>query len=589
MSSHNPSISVSGSSVTDVESMIDNLAPELLEAMKKQHILIVGVKDLNRNISRAIYDAKKEELIKPLRTQLNFRVPNSLSNNQNENALTIKKDILFYKKAYEDEAANINKIINSTNKLNNQLLEPLIAIKGIIKDYYEDYKKNIENIISPYSNKKEGIDKIDMNIINNKEDVKKDFEQKVTEVNTEINSYQNQSINFFKILSNINQELSNDINSFINSFKELSNSVNDLKKELLNGFSVFENCTPEFEDLNNEETIKKAKLSIISPLERLMKLISETQVQGITYEPKNYKGLTPKMLEICEELKEKAKTISEKINQARLKLNLNELKHEPIKIEPPKIENIEKDIGDIKGKIEETNKKNNEIKEKVKSKIEDDINKTRLDILFIIDSTNSTSTHLESIKKNFNKMIKDICKTCPTATIFIGFIGYTDFSELDLDEKYIDIEFTDKKEEISEKIENLEPNGGGDEPEDLAGAFELALNKNWKGFSRFAILATDAPCHGMEFHSPDMKDNYPNGDRHNRDIKKFVREFAEKNISLFCVNIAEVTNQMFGIFKLEYEKGKKKDSSAQFTLQTCKDICETIIQKACEIYVNRNI
>ena len=583
------SISVSGSSITDIESMIDNITPEFLEVMTRQHILLVEVKEINKNLGRAIYDAKKEELIKPLRTQLNFRVPNSLTNSQNEKALTTKKDIMFYKKAYEDEAANINNIINSTNKLNNQLLEPLITIKGIIKDYYEDYKKNVKNIVSPYNNKKEGIDNIDMDIINNKEEAKKDFEEKVNEVNTEINSYQNQSINFFKILNNINQDLSNDINSFINSFKELSNSVNDLKKELLNGFTVFENCTPEFEDLNNEEKIKKAMLSIISPLEILIKLISETQVQGIIYEPKNYKGLTAKMLEVCEELKEKAKTISEKINQARLKVNLNELKHEPIKIEPPKIENIEKDIGDIKGKIEETNKKNNEIKEKVKSKIEDDINKTRLDILFIIDSTASTHNHLESIKKNFNKMIKDICKTCPTATIFIGFIGYTDFSELDLDDKYIDIEFTDKKEEISEKIGDLEPHGGGDEPEDLAGAFELALNKKWKGFSRFAILATDAPCHGMEFHSPDMNDNYPSGDRHKRDIKKFVRMFAENNISLFCVNIDKVTDQMFGIFKIEYEKGKKKDSSAQFTLQSCEDICETIIQKACEIYVNRNI
>ena len=79
----------------------------------------------------------------------------------------------------------------------------------------------------------------------------------------------------------INEDLSNDINSFINSFKELFNSVNNLKKELLNGFTVFQNCTPEFEDLNKEETIKKAMLSIISPLERLMKLISEARLQGI--------------------------------------------------------------------------------------------------------------------------------------------------------------------------------------------------------------------------------------------------------------------------------------------------------------------
>ena len=43
-------------------------------------------------------------------------------------------------------------------------------------------------------------------------------------------------------------------------------------------------------------------------------------------------------------------------------------------------------------------------------KIEGDVNKTRLDILFIIDSTMSTNTYLEDIKKNFNEMIKDIAK-----------------------------------------------------------------------------------------------------------------------------------------------------------------------------------
>ena len=581
------------SSYTDIESIIDNLAPELLEAMKTQHILLVGVKEINKHISKAIYDAKKEELIKTLRTQLNFRVPISLSNNTSKNAVTIKKDILFYKSAYEAEAISINQIIKSTNNLNNQLFDPLLKIKTTVKQYYEDYKKNVFNIISPYNNKKEGIDKIDMNVINNKEN-EKEFQEKVSEVNKEIDSYQQQSINFFKILSDINKELSDDINSFINSFKELTDSVNDLKKELLEGFTVFENCTPEFEDLNDEERIKKAKDAIIFPLKKLTILISEseeklTKVQPHKNEVGENKGLAIKMIEICEELKEKAKIITEKINQARLKVNLNEIKHEPIDIEPPKIENIEKNINEIKEKIEDTNEKNSEIKEKVRKKIEEDINKTRLDILFIIDSTNSTYSHLESIKNNFNKMIKDICSACPTATIFIGFIGYTDLCEIDLGEKYIDIEFTDKKEEISKKIETLETSGGGDDAEDLAGAFDLALKKKWKGFSRFAILATDAPCHGIEFHSPDITDNYPSGDRENRDIKKFVKQFAEKNISLFCVNIDKVTNQMFEIFKKEYEKGKNKNSSAQFTLQSCNDICKTIIQKACEIYVNKNI
>ena len=222
-------------------------------------------------------------------------------------------------------------------------------------------------------------------------------------------------------------------------------------------------------------------------------------------------------------------------------------------------------------------------------KTEDFINKSRLDLLFIIDSTNSTNPYLEDIKKNLNQMIEDIYNNCPTATIYIGFIGYKDFDELDLGEQYIDIELTKEKEEINQKIKDLEPHGGGDEAEDLAGAFELALNKKWKGFSRFAILATDAPCHGIEFHSPELEDNYQDGDPNGRDIKLFVKNFAENNISLFCVRLTDTTEMMFNIFEKKYQEGKSKESQCQFTVQSCEDICEIITQKACQIYKSRDI
>ena len=576
---------------SEIGSIIDNLPSELLEAMKEQHIVLVGVNEIKKNLTRAIYDAKKEELIKKLRTQLNFRVPQSLKIS-NEETDIIKKDIMFYKRAYEDEATNINKIITSTNTLNNQLLEPLKQIKNMLKEYHNDYKTNVSKITIPYDNKKEGLDNIG-NAIKNEEN-NKPFQSDVDEIKKEMNYYQQQSIDFFKEYSSMNKELSEDINNFIDSFKKLSDSVNELKKQITEGFMVFENSTPEFEYLNDKERIKKAMSSIIIPLNKLTELITAseemlTKVKENKNQSKQNVGLAQKMMLICEELKEKAKLIAEKINRARLKINLNEIQAKEFDIQPPKIENIEKNISEIKEKIEETNKKNSQIKEEVMKKTEDFINKSRLDLLFIIDSTNSTNPYLENIKKNFNKMIKDIYNNCPTATIYIGFIGYTDFNELDLGEQYIDIELTKEKEEINQKIKDLEPHGGGDEAEDLAGALELALNKKWKGFSRFAILATDAPCHGIEFHSPEVEDNYQNGDPNGRDIKLFVKNFAEKNISLFCARLSDTTEIMFNIFEKKYQEGKSKEAQCQFTVQSCEDICEIIIQKACQIYKSRDI
>ena len=139
----------------------------------------------------------------------------------------------------------------------------------------------------------------------------------------------------------------------------------------------------------------------------------------------------------------------------------------------------------------------------------------------------------------------------------------------------------------SKNIESLKSTGGGDIAEDIAGAFEMALKKDWQGISRFAILAADAPCHGVEFHGrvDDKKyDNYPEGDPENRDIKKFVRNFAEKNISLFCAKFSDDTDMMFDIFRKEYNKGIKEGQHCQFTTEKCEDLCEIIIKKAALVY-----
>ena len=248
---------------------------------------------------------------------------------------------------------------------------------------------------------------------------------------------------------------------------------------------------------------------------------------------------------------------------------------------------IEKNINEVKTKIEETNKKNEQLKEEVMKKTDEFINQSRLDILFIIDITNSINTYLSDIKNNFTYMINSIINNCPTATIYTGFIGYTDFSELDLGEAYININFTQDSKEISDKIKELESHGGGDDAEDLCGAFDLALNMEWKGFSRFAILATDAPCHGKEFHNNEVTDNYPDGDRDGRDIREKVRKLASNKISLFCAKYGETTEEMYEIFKKEYEKGKQKNFDNQFTVEKCENICEIIIKKASDIYRSR--
>ena len=591
--SHSKSRSLgSSSSVTDpeIDKIIDNLPKEFLEAMRNENVLLVDVNVVKKTLSKVIYDAKKEVLIKPLPTQINFKVPKSLKDSKD---VTIKKDLIFYKRAYEEESANINKIINATNMLNNQLLEPLKSIKDILKKYQKDFMSNLSSIHIPYTNKKEGLDSINsLNLIYNNEEMKKQYEENVKEINEEMNSYQKEAINFCKDYSTMNQDIADDIKSFLETFNILIDSVNNLKKEMINGFEIFENCAPEFDDLNDKERIRKATKAILDPLNKITFLINESQKLLKNAEDNQNasnanKGLAQKMIEVCEELRVKATTISGKINEARLKINLNKMQFPVLDIKEPNIHVIEENINEVKTKIEETNKKNEQLKEEVMKKTDEFINQSRLDILYIIDLTNSINTYLSDIKNNFTYMINSIIDNCPTATVYTGFIGYTDFSELDLEEEYININFTKEGKEISDKIKELESHGGGDDAEDLCGAFDLALKMEWKGFSRFAILATDAPCHGNEFHNDEVTDNYPDGDRDGRDIKEKVRKLAANKISLFCAKYGETTDEMYEIFKKEYEKGKQKNSDNQFTVEKCENICEIIIKKASDIYKSR--
>ena len=600
--------STSSIQVSQLKEIIDKLPEEYRKAMNFGIVVEVG--NLNNKLKGQIYDAKKEELIEKLSTQINFTVSKALLDKKYE---IIKKDIIFYKNAYESEAANINKLIEATNKLNRELYKPLKDIKISIHQHLKEFGKNIENLKIPHDGISKGVDSIKKNQIEN--DKKKEFEEKKSELDKSMDLYKMKAIEFFEDYNKMNKDLTENINDFLDSFIELKNNIGNLKEEINKGFGIFENISPQLENLDDQENIRKLTADLLFPLDSITKLISKSQKQiddlvkdgnkdenkdenkdiiklpNKGKEKKEINDLGNTMIQICTDLKSKATNISEKINELRMKINLNPLEVPPIELKEPDVKNINNNIEKMIDELEKTKKENKNIQDEVLKRTKDFLNQTRLDILFIIDCTNSVNLYLEEIKSNFTNMIQNIQTTCPMATIYIGFIGYLDFIDLMLDSKYINIELTKDIKSITEQIENLKSHGGGDIAEDIAGAFYMALKKDWQGISRFAILAADAPCHGVEFHgraNDKNYDNYPEGDPDKRDIKEFVRKFAENNISLFCAKFSDDTDMMFDIFRKEYNKGIKEGAHCEFTTEKCEDLCEIIIQKATQVYqVNR--
>ena len=176
--------------------------------------------------------------------------------------------------------------------------------------------------------------------------------------------------------------------------------------------------------------------------------------------------------------------------------------------------------------------------------------KTSLDLLFIMDFTGSMEKYLNEVKSNLIDIIDKVIDQTPGIDINLGFIGYSDIPEEGAG-PYIDIDFTQNHTQLSNQINDLATNGGGDTPEDVAWAFEKALIKTWKSNAKFIVFIADAPGHGLKYYSDDNK--YPNGIEGRKDIEETVRELASKIILIFCLKIIDYTNKMFSIFENIYK------------------------------------
>ena len=333
--------------MAQLKEMIDKLPKEYRDAMNVGIVVEVG--NLKNKLSDQIYDSKKEELIESLNTQINFRVSKAL---QDPKYATIKKDIIFYKNAYEKEAANVNEIITATNKLNHDLYQPLKNLKKSLNEHFLEFKKNIENVKIPHDGINEGVESIKKNEI--EENKKKEFEENKNELDKSVESYKNKAMEFFKEYNIMNEGLSTNIGDFLKTFIELKNNIAELKQEITNGFNIFENISPELENLDDQQNIRKLTEKLLFPLNKITDLISKSrqiipnpQPPGgvITNQGKENKdNLSETMINICTDLKSKANNISQKINDIRMKVNLKSIEIPPLELKEPDVKKINDNI-----------------------------------------------------------------------------------------------------------------------------------------------------------------------------------------------------------------------------------------------------
>lgn len=95
----------------------------------------------------------------------------------------------------------------------------------------------------------------------------------------------------------------------------------------------------------------------------------------------------------------------------------------------------------------------------------------------------------------------------------IGFVGYRDFGDSNQFDIY---PFTTEYDKLKAFINGLAASGGNDTAEDVAGAFQKALEMDWTCEAKYAVLITDAYPHGNKYYKNNSGDRYPNGDPEGR-------------------------------------------------------------------------
>lgn len=513
------------------------------------------------------FNEENPEEIKIENPQINFIFENTLKT----------KEIKFFIKKYQAMfETNLNAF--SLYKKKGLLNEILLVAKKINRD--------LNTLNSCMENLKSNVFQKGLKGLRN--DKLKELKKLIA---VDIKKYNEERDKFMKEFKRRNLEILSILNTYLYLLIKLIKNIKKLSETINIGFHEFNESSTVFVNNNG---IKTGKYVITEEYRQFALITSEIKNIFIFMEKtskKRAEEYLKKLKGFDENLKTKYNEIYQKINQFRenikydkVKINNLSLGFEEIAVINDDCSKLEKEMSNFHEKIKENYKDVDSLEKEF-----------RVDLLIILDTTSSMGYFIDKFKFQFLQIIQDIRKEIPEAIVYVGLIGYKDIFDKELGDDYLDYDFTTNYEKLKNKIEEIEPDGGIDIPEDIPGAFQLAFDKigrTWKGNTKIAILITDSPCHGVDFHNLDQnndeqRDEYPNGDPENRDIKELVRKFVKNKISLFCLELNKMTEKMYGIFKKIYEGVRPPEAKFEFSIE--KDLTDYKFMEKIQKLFNYNL
>jgi hypothetical protein len=126
--------------------------------------------------------------------------------------------------------------------------------------------------------------------------------------------------------------------------------------------------------------------------------------------------------------------------------------------------------------------------------------KHNMDILFVIDATGSMQNAIDAAREKASDLAFELHINNRVANFTFGCVCYRDPVDAPSD-KHEFIDLDPRVAALTVWLESIKAVGGGDEPEDYAGALEIAFSGKitWRDGRHALIWMADAPAHGTMF------------------------------------------------------------------------------------------
>jgi len=556
------------------------------------NLQIIGINHnlLNRSLSK-INDSLiicENSNFSLINSTLKYMTPNFLNVTTKTALKIVKTDLEFYKDKYEELIENIN---NFTLKVLNSLeiSYPIINdIKKEISNLLLDFENIIKNLCIPLIAKERVFDIMDLRKLNEYSLYNEDIDKLSIIKNIEL--YRNDTEKLNLLYNKLFKYINESAQIIYDGISEIPDLIDELQRDMENGMINFEERISNFIESKSiqyfHENLIEIKKEFIS-LKNDAKIRQNTIENRLNEYENRYQDYDD--YDISEEVNNTMENLNSNISLIEDEITEYSDKNSLCPIEFGKLYASNIIVNSIASSINNSIKKIKREEKIISNEIESIgvvINveeKTSLDLLFIMDLTGSMGPYIEQAKQNIINIMNRIPIECPGISINLGYIGYRDIYEINLN-YVVNIDFSQNYQKLQNNIKDVIADGGGDGPEEVAWAIEKAIEKNWKSDARYSILVADAPCHGTKYHN--SEDDYPDGVPGRKNIETLINELAAKNVSLYCMKIKEYTDIMYKLFEDIYNNYQ----NCQFQIVTMtseEKLSEIVVDSAADVYIKQ--